>query len=50
MVIEINESGYLRKKVIGHMNMFSGTCSGCCSMEYDTDVVVRYRMLEWEDD
>lgn len=48
MVLEVNESGRLVKKVVGHMNAESGTCGGCCSMRYETDVVVRYRMLDWE--
>lgn len=36
------------RMLVGDINELTGSCD-CCGMRYDTDIVVRYRMLDLED-
>lgn len=49
MVIEVKEYGdEIKQYLIGHLNAESGSCDCCGRAHYDTEIVIRYRNINWE--
>lgn len=48
MVIEVAEEDGLKQYLIGNMPPDTSTCCGCYDRRYDTEIVTRYRMINWE--
>lgn len=46
MVIEVQEMDGLKQYLIGDMNDVGGLCD-CCNRDNDTEIVTRYRNINW---
>lgn len=48
MVIEVEEENGPQQHLVGSMAPDTSACHGCYSRQHDTEIVIRYRMINWE--